>query len=99
MLAQERRPDAVRAILESVKSENRSQSIGSRHVRSTPVLARERLVSLYGGEDNLKYAIEALRTVDGDTELVKLADKYLKGWRPDQDDRWGMSIQKSSGYL
>jgi len=89
VLAEERRPEATRAVLESVKSENRAQSMGTRHVRLTPVLAWDWLVSLYGNEENLKDAVERLRETDGDTSLVKLVNKYMDGWRPDHDDRWG----------
>ena len=91
ILADETRPEATRAILESVRGENRAQSMGTRHVRLTPVLAWGWLVSLYGNEQNLKNSVDALRALDGDSELVKLADKYIAGWRPDHDDQWGDS--------
>lgn len=89
ILADERRPGATRAVLESAKGENRAQSMGSRHVTLTPVLAWEGLVKLYGNEQNLKDAVEGLREVDGDTEVVALADRYLRGWRPGRDAPWG----------
>lgn len=53
-----------------------------------PTLVAAGLV-IYGGEANLREAVEALREEDGDTELVLLASKYAGGWRPEQEDRWG----------
>lgn len=89
VVGEERSPDVTRAVLESVHGENRAQSSNSRHVRVTPVLAWDWLVDIYGGEANLREAVEALREEDGDTELVLLASKYAGGWRPEQEDRWG----------
>lgn len=79
VLAEERRPEAIRAILESAKSNKRSSAWGSRHITLTPTLAWEWLVKLFGNEDNLRCAIERLREVDGNTELVELANRYLEG--------------------
>jgi len=84
-----RSADVTRAVLGSVRGENRAQSGDSRHLRVTPVLAWDWLVGIYDGEANLREAVEALREADGDTELVLLALKYAGGWRPEQEDRWG----------
>ncbi|WP_344032124.1 KAP family P-loop NTPase fold protein [Leucobacter iarius] len=89
VVGEERSPDVTRAVLESVHGENRAHSGNSRHVRVTPVLAWDWLVDIYGGEVNLRESFEALREADGDTDLVLLASKYARGWRPEQEDRWG----------
>lgn len=89
VVGEEHSSDVTRAVLESVRGENRAQSSNSRYVRATPVLAWDWLVGIYGGETNLRGAVEALREMDGDTDLVLLALKYAGGWRPEQEDRWG----------
>lgn len=89
VLGEERSPDVTRAVLESVHGANRAQSTNSRHVRITRVLAWDWLVEIYGGEANLREAVEVLCEADGETALVLLARKYGEGWRPEQEDRWG----------
>lgn len=96
ILATRREPDFTRAILESVKGENRSQSMDARHVVRTPVLAWEWLLGLYGDEESLADAVHSLRGVDGETDTIKLAEKYLGGWRPDREDRWATGVEESS---
>lgn len=75
-------PNVVRALLADARGENRSQSMDSRHVRREQALAWDSLVEIFGGEDALRPAVEALRDADGDSDLVILAQRYLSGWRP-----------------
>ena len=58
--------------------------MGGRTVRRSPRLAWDALVELYGDEGTLRAQIEKLKAskTQGDDELLKLADKYLNGWRP-----------------
>jgi hypothetical protein len=46
------------------------------------------LVEIFDGEENLKMAIDNIRTMQGDdlTDAIELADRYLAGWRPSE---WG----------
>ena len=64
--------------------------MGNRAVRRTYRLSWDALVKLYGGEDQLRAAIESVRSIgESDEQLAEtivLADKYLTGWRPDRDD-------------
>ena len=80
-------PDSPRvtlALLQSARSEVRSQAMGSRAVRRSPRLAWNVLVELYGNEDTLRERIQRLKATqpEGVDELLDLADKYLGGWRP-----------------
>jgi len=80
--------DLVRALFRSAKSTNVSQSMSSRSLRSRDVLWWDGLVTIAGSEDALKEPAEMMRSVDGQTPLVELVDKYISGWRPnDWDDR------------
>ncbi|WP_415855388.1 P-loop NTPase fold protein [Sinomonas sp. G460-2] len=74
-------PDFVRALLVSARSDRRTQSMGSRYVDIEPQLAWEAVVKAVG-EDQLRESVALLRELDGDTEVVGLAEKYLSGWRP-----------------
>jgi predicted KAP-like P-loop ATPase len=68
----------------------RSQTIGNRAVRRKARLAWDSLVIIYGGEGQLREAIESVRgltdTNDELEQTIQLADKYLAGWRPDRFD-------------
>jgi hypothetical protein len=86
VLAAERDPNLVRAVLMSGIGYNTSRPLDSRVGKRTAVLAWEGFKQLFGSDANLKEAVDAVRGVDGDTELVQLADKYLTGWRPNRDD-------------
>ena len=72
------------AIIKSAKSEAMSQSVDSRVVKKEVRLAWNALVELYGNEDKLKQQIEQAMSLasDDNNELLELADKYAKGWRP-----------------
>ena len=74
--------ELIRRLLGSAVSQTRAQSLESRHVRRTDVLAWETLVDVFGSEDALRDAVATLRAVDGGTDLVLLAERYLGGWRP-----------------
>jgi len=82
----EQEVDLHQAVFNSAKSEHRSQSMGSRAVKRTAVLAWEVLVDVYGSEENIKAALarlEAQKSVKGkNQETIKLVEKYLDGWRP-----------------
>jgi hypothetical protein len=71
----------TRAVLRSAMSHSTRQSLGSRHVATQATYPWDWLVELYGTESALRDAVEALREVDGETELVMLADRYFSGWR------------------
>jgi hypothetical protein len=64
--------------------------MGNRAVRRTTRLSWDALIKLYGGDDQLRAAIESVRAMtESDEQLaetIELADKYLTGWRPDRDD-------------
>jgi hypothetical protein len=55
--------------------------MGSRTVRTSPRLAWEVLVELYGDEETLAQRIDELKQsdVEVDAELLELVDKYLAG--------------------
>lgn len=78
-------PRVTLAIVNSAKSEVRSQYMGTRAVRREPRLAWDTLVTLYGDESTLRSRLEALKASDTeiDTEIVDLIDKYLAGWHPE----------------
>jgi hypothetical protein len=77
-------PDFTLAVLRSARSEARSQSMGSRSVRREARLAWDTLVDVYGSDDDLHPAIDALLAAKptGDTELLDLVQRYRTGWRP-----------------
>jgi predicted KAP-like P-loop ATPase len=79
-------PEMTLALLRSAWSETLGQSLGSRAVRRSPQLAWEILTELYGNEFTLRERIENLKMMQpGDAdELLKLAEKYLSGWRPNR---------------
>ncbi|MEX8032721.1 P-loop NTPase fold protein [Microbacterium sp. 20-116] len=77
-------PVLVRSVLRSAKSTARSQSMGSRKVRTEDRLAWELVVGLFGSEDEVKQAVAEVREKIGDDDILRLADKYLEGWRPER---------------
>ncbi|MDE0529563.1 MAG: P-loop NTPase fold protein [Truepera sp.] len=82
-------PGVTLALLQSARSEARSQSYGSRFVDRSPRLAWDGLIEMYGDESTLRERTEALRAarLEGSDELLQLANKYLEGWRPrDMDE-------------
>ncbi|MGO2933728.1 KAP family P-loop NTPase fold protein [Microbacterium sp.] len=76
-------PVLLRAVLHSLKSTARSQSMGSRQVRSEDRLAWELLVQVFGSEAAVEEVVGSVRKALGDDEVLQLADKYLSGWRPE----------------
>ena len=85
-LAIDPEPRVTGALLESARSETRTQSMGSRAVQRSPRLAWDVLVELYGDETTLKDRLDDLRAseIEADEDLLDLADEYLDGWRPDE---------------
>ncbi|MDQ1136294.1 putative KAP-like P-loop ATPase [Microbacterium sp. SORGH_AS 1204] len=77
-------PVLVRSVLRSAKSTARSQSMGSRKVRTEDRLAWEFVVGLFGSEEEVKQAVAEVREKIGDDDILRLADKYLEGWRPER---------------
>lgn len=78
-------PEVTIALLRSARTNVRSQTEGSRSVRRSPRLAWEVLTEMYGSEEVLAARMASLGDVrsTGDTgELIKLAERYLSGWRP-----------------
>lgn len=76
--------ELAKALLLDSRSVVQSQAMGSRTVRRTTRLNWDMLVEVYGGEDELKRALDTVRE-SADEELasvVELADTYLTGWRP-----------------
>lgn len=76
-------PVLLRAVLRSLKSAARSQSMGSRQVKIEDHLAWELLVQVFGSEVAVNTVVSNVRKALGDDETLQLADKYLSGWRPD----------------
>jgi predicted KAP-like P-loop ATPase len=75
-------PVLLRAVLRSVRTTSRSQSDGSRQVRTEDRLAWDLLVGLFATEDVVREAVGNVRKTLGDEEVLELADRYLSGWRP-----------------
>ena len=76
-------PVLLRAVLRSLKSAARSQSIGSRQVKIEDRLAWELLVELFDSEVAVSTVVSNVRETLGDDATLQLADKYLSGWRPE----------------
>ncbi|WP_052946723.1 P-loop NTPase fold protein [Dermacoccus sp. PE3] len=76
-------PVLLRAVLHSLKSTARSQSMGSRQVRSEDRLAWDLLVELFASEVKVEEVVRNVRENLGDDNVLQLADKYLSGWRPE----------------
>ncbi|MFT0846680.1 P-loop NTPase fold protein [Actinomycetaceae bacterium L2_0104] len=77
-------PVLLRAVLHSLRSTARSQSMDSRQVRSEDRLAWELLVQVFGSEAAVEEVVGSVRRALGDDEALQLADKYLSGWRPER---------------
>lgn len=78
-------PNVTRAILKSAFSEVIGQGWGSRAVTRSGRLAWKELIELYEDEDTLRQRIEKLKAAMPENEAdgsLKLADRYLTGWRP-----------------
>lgn len=82
----DRSPDLTLAVLQSARSDTRSQSLGSRAVHRSARLAWQAVVDIFGDEDAVRSRVEELRAADlpHADEVVELADKYLGGWNPDR---------------
>ena len=82
-------PRITLAVLRSARAEVRSGGPGSRSILRYPRFDWDALVKLYGDEDTLRERIDALRMEcpEDAGELLRLADKYLSGWRPNRGAR------------
>ena len=82
-------PRTTLAVLRSARAEVRSGGPGSRSILRYPRFDWDALVKLYGDEDTLRERIDALRMEcpEDAGELLRLADKYLSGWRPNRGAR------------
>ncbi|HJQ96040.1 MAG TPA: P-loop NTPase fold protein [Acidimicrobiia bacterium] len=80
-------PELTLALLRASRSEVRSQLIGNRAVRRSFRLAWDALVEVFGGENVLRLRFESLKTaaLRIDDGLVEEVEKYLSGWRPDDE--------------
>ena len=72
----------IKAVFESGKSTNRSQTMGSGRMTETDVLAWDVLIEVFGDEDGLSAAASVLRQAEPKATILQLIDKYLGGWRP-----------------
>ena len=77
-------PGMTLALLQSTRSEVRSQTLGGRSVKRSPRLQWDVLVELYGSENTLRERIEKLKVTQprGIDDLLELVDRYLEGWHP-----------------
>ena len=77
-------PCMTLALLQSARSEVKGQAEGSRAIHRSARLAWQALIELYGDEAVLCARIEKLKGahIEGNDELLQLADKYVGGWRP-----------------
>lgn len=79
-------PDDVKvteALLKSLTSESRSQSVDSRAVRRRPRIAWDVFCELVGGDEAAADRIAALEASGLlDSETLILAKQYVAGWRP-----------------
>lgn len=74
------------SLLNSAKSEVRSQPMGSRAVTRNARLYWDGLINVFGDEAILRERIVSLResTIGIEQELRDLVEKYLNGWRPNE---------------
>lgn len=81
-------PSLTVALLNSAKSETRSQSMGSRAVNREGRLYWDGLIEVFGTEEILGQRIYSAKIAANNEhkEVFELADKYLSGWRPDRND-------------
>lgn len=80
-------PELTLAILSAGLTEVKSQLVGNRAVVRCFRLQWEALVEIFGSEEILKSRFESMKdaTVPAPDGLVAEVEKYLGGWRPDQD--------------
>lgn len=77
--------DEIRSLLRSGRTVARSQTSGSRHVRTEDRLWWDGLVGVFGGESPLRAAVDRLENADGQSPLVELGKQYAMGWRPEDE--------------
>jgi predicted KAP-like P-loop ATPase len=76
-------PLLLKAVLCSLKSTVRAQAYGSRKVKLEDRLAWNLAVEIFGSENEIKKAVDSVRTAFGDDEILQLAERYLSGWKPE----------------
>lgn len=88
-------PELTLAILRAARTEVRSMTTGSRAIRRSLRLQWDALIELFGDEECLRERVNRLKASlregslsDEDAELLRLVDKYLEGWRPDEFDEF-----------
>jgi hypothetical protein len=77
-------PVLIRSVLRSARSTARSQSMGSRKVKTEDRLAWDPVVGLFGSVSAVKNAVASVRNRLGNDDILDLADRYLGGWRPER---------------
>lgn len=78
-------PELIAAVLKASVHIIRRNSLGNRAVHREKRLAWDSLVEVFGDEDILQARLEDLKQtgVAGCEQEIELAEKYLKGWRPE----------------
>lgn len=79
-------PIGLRILLESYQATQKSRGIGSYYVEQEDYLQWESLLELFGDQEAIKEANDILKEA-GETELTRLIDKYLTGWRSQPEIR------------
>lgn len=77
------------AVLRQARSEILSQGLGSRAVNRRYTMHWETLERIYGSDDGIRQAVQAIKAWRGRKDdvlisSIELAEKYLTGWRPDR---------------
>lgn len=75
-------PNLLRAVLYSLRFTTLPQSLDPLRDQSKDRLDWDNLVKLFGSEDKVRTALVNVREKLGDDEVLRLADRYLQGWRP-----------------
>lgn len=75
-------PNLLRAVLYSLRFTTLPQSLDPLRDQSKDRLDWDNLVKLFGSEDKVRTALVNIREKLGDDEVLRLADRYLQGWRP-----------------
>jgi predicted KAP-like P-loop ATPase len=81
-------PEMTLVLLRASRSETKRQAFDSRAVRRSVRLNWDALAELCGGEDGLRRRVEAVKTAgtvnEEDATLVRLAERYVAGWKPSE---------------
>lgn len=75
-------------LLKRAQHEVTSQEMDKRYVKRETRLAWNPLVKVFGNEDNIRQAVDSIRSkksIDEELEsLLDLTEQYLEGWRPEE---------------